>query len=141
RFRTERAIGALAQIAKIPVLVRRDGKTEQIDSDQLVRGDIILLSSGDIVPADCRIVESSGLEVDASGLTGESLPVSKNTLPSFDESIADRSSMVYAGTAIASGRATGVVVAIGTATEAHRGAVAFRTPVRSSGVEQRMRQL
>lgn len=141
RFRMERAIDALTQITKIPVLVRREGKTEHIDSDRLVRGDIILLSSGDVVPADCRIVESSGLEVDASGLTGESLPVAKNTLPSFEESVADRSSMLYAGTTIASGKATAVVVAIGTATEAHRGAVTFRTPVRSSGVEQRMRQL
>lgn len=141
RFRTERAIDALSQIAKIPVLVRRDGKTEQIDSDQLVRGDIILLSSADVVPADCRIVEAQGLEVDASGLTGESLPVVKGAQPSFEDSIADRSSMLYAGTAIASGKATAVVVAVGTATEAHRGAVTFRTPVRSSGVEQRMRQL
>ncbi len=141
RFRTERAIDALSQMAKIPVLVRREGKTEQIDSDRLVRGDIVLLSSGDVVPADCRIVESSGLEVDASGLTGESLPVPKNAKPSFEDGIADRSSMLYAGTTIASGKATAVVVALGTATEAHRGAVAFRTPVRSSGVEQRMRQL
>ncbi len=141
RFRTERAIDALAQMAKIPVLVRRGGKTEQVDSDQLVRGDIVLLSSGDVVPADCRIIEATGLEVDASGLTGESLPVPKSAHPSFEDSIADRASMLYAGTTIASGKATAVVVALGTATEAQRGAVAFRTPVRSSGVEQRMRQL
>lgn len=141
RFRTERAINELTQMAKIPVLVRRDGKAEQIDSDRLVKGDVILLSSGDVVPADCRIVESSGLEVDASGLTGESLPVPKSAQPSFDESIADRKSMLYAGTTIATGTATAVVVAIGAATEAQRGSVAFRTPVRTSGVEQRMRQL
>lgn len=141
RFRTERAIDELTQMTKIPVLVRRDGKEEQIDSDRLVKGDVILLSSGDIVPADCRIVEASGLEVDASGLTGESLPVPKSADASFDEAVADRKSMLYAGTTIATGQATAVVVAIGTATEAQRGAVAFRTPVRTSGVEQRMRQL
>lgn len=141
RFRTERAINELTQHAKIPVLVRRDGKTEQIDSDRLVKGDVVLLSSGDLVPADCRIVEATGLEVDASSLTGESLPVSKGAPASFDDNIADRSSMLYAGTTIASGRAMAVVVATGAATEAQRGAVTFRTQARTSGVEQRMRQL
>lgn len=141
RFRTERAIDHLSQAAKVPVLVRRGGKTEQIDSIQLVKGDVVLLGSGDLVPADCRIVEASGLEVDASSLTGESLPVAKDAAPSFEDGVADRSSMLYAGTTIASGRATAVVVATGVATEAHRGAVGFRAPVRASGVEQRMRQL
>jgi len=141
QFRTERAINDLSKAAKIPVLVRREGRAEQIDSDRLVKGDVILLGSGDLVPADCRIVEAIGLEVDASGLTGESLPVAKNPSPSFHESVADRSSMLYAGTTVASGKATAVVVATGAATEAHRGAVSFRAPVRASGVEQRMRQL
>lgn len=141
RFRTERAIDHLAQATKIPVLVRRGGKTAQIDSEKLVKGDVVLLSSGDVVPADCRLVEAVGLEVDASGLTGESLPVAKSVAPCFDENVADRSSMLYAGTTIASGKATAVVVAIGLSTEAHRGAVGFRAPVRASGVERRMRQL
>src|SRR5690606_15626390 len=101
----------------------------------------VLLGSGDLVPADCRIVEASGLEVDASGLTGESLPVAKSPHSSFHESVADRSSMLYAGTTIASGRATAVVVATGLETEAHRGAAAFRATARDSGVERRMRQL
>lgn len=141
RFRAERAINELSRAAKVPVLVRRGGREEQIDSDRLVKGDVVLLGSGDIVPADCRLVQSAGLEVDASGLTGESLPVNKTASPSFLESIADRSSMLYAGTTIASGRATAVVVALGAETEAHRGAAAFRTTARDSGVERRMRQL
>lgn len=141
RFRTERAINELSESAKLPVLVRRGGKTVQIESDKLVKGDVVLLASGDVVPADCRLVEATGLEVDASGLTGESLPVAKSAEPNFDESIADRSSMLYAGTTIATGQATAVIVATGVETEAHRGAVAFRAPMRASGVEQRMRQL
>ena len=141
RFRTERAITELVEDAKLPVLVRRDGKTQQIDSSQLVKGDVVMLGSGDVVPADCRLVAAAGLEVDSSGLTGESLPVLKNIDPNFEESVADRSSMLYAGTTIASGKATAVVVATGVETEAHRGAVGFRAPMRASGVEQRMRQL
>src|SRR5690606_2635942 len=69
RFRTDRAISRLSQNTRSVVLVRRGGRTEQIHSDQLVRGDIVLLSSGEVVPADCRIIESRALEVDASGLT------------------------------------------------------------------------
>ncbi len=141
RFRTERAIDELSQAAKIPVLVRRENKTEQIDSDKLVQGDVVLMGSGDVVPADCRLIETNCLEVDASGLTGESLPVPKTAQPSFEEGIADRSSMLYAGTTIASGKAVAVVVATGTETEAQRGSVAYRTTAKDSGVEQRMRQL
>jgi calcium-translocating P-type ATPase len=141
RFRTERAIDELSRAVKVPVLVRRGGREEQVDSDQLVKGDVVLLGSGDVVPADCRLVDSSGLEVDASGVTGESLPVGKSSTPSFEDSVADRSSMLYAGTTVASGRASAVVVALGAETEAHRGAAAFRVSARDSGVERRMRQL
>lgn len=141
KYRTERAISELAQAQNHPVLVRRAGRTEQINSEQLVKGDLILLASGETVPADCRLVEANGLEVDASSLTGESLPVAKGTTANFSEDVADRSSMLYAGTSIASGKATAVVVATGAETEARRGAAAFRAPDRGSGVEARMRQL
>lgn len=141
RFRTERAIDELARGTSSAVLARREGRTDQLDSESLVKGDVVLLGRGDVVPADCRIIEAEGLEVDASGLTGESLPVPKGVAPSFEEAIADRASMLYAGTSIASGRATAVVVATGPETEARRGAVSFRAGAQESGVERRMRQL
>lgn len=141
RYATERAISQLTRETTSTVLVRRDGKTEQIHSNKLVKGDLILLSQGDHVPADCRLIEAEGLEVDAAGLTGESLPVSKSARPSFDESIVDRSSMLYAGTTISSGKATALVVALGAETEAQRGAVSFRSQSHPRGVEDRMRQL
>lgn len=141
RFRTERAISELAQTAKMSVLARRGGVTVQLSSEELVKGDIVLLGSGDLVPADCRILEAHALEVDAAGLTGESLPVRKSASASFEEAIADRSSMLYAGTSVSSGRVTAVVVATGAATEARRGVVAFRTSTVESGVERRMREL
>ena len=80
------------------------------------------LATGDVVPADCRILEATALEVDASSLTGESLPVKKFAAPSFETQPADRSSMLYEGTTVAAGQATAVVVAVGAHTEARRGA-------------------
>jgi len=141
RFQTDRAITELGRSARFKVHVRRDGVVRELSSDDLVKGDIVVLASGDVVPADCRIVDARALEVDASGLTGESLPVSKSIDPSFEESVADRASMLYAGTAISSGGVTAVVVATGNETEARRGAAAFRGSMRESGVERRMREL
>ncbi len=141
RFRTERAITDLARSSRRNVLVRRDGRVRDVPAERLVKGDIVILAAGDVVPADCRIVETEALEVDASGLTGESLPVQKSVAPSFEDSVADRSSMLYEGTSIASGQVTAVVVAVGQETEARRGSASFKRAPEGSGVERRMREL
>ncbi len=141
RFRTERAIQRLAHDSRRTARVRRGGEVRQVDAGELVRGDIVLLMAGDVVPADCRIVESESLEIDASSLTGESLPVKKGRAASFDLEVADRSSMLYAGTSLASGRATAVVVATGDQTEALRGATGSRRDVAIGGVDQRLKSL
>jgi cation-transporting P-type ATPase I len=141
RYATERAIGQLMRETRSTVLVKREGKTEQIAAQKLVKGDLLLLSRGDYVPADCRIIESVGLQADVSGLTGESLPVAKDSQPSFEDAVADRSSMLYAGSTITSGQATALVVALGAETEAQRGAATFRSLAHHGGVEHRMRQL
>src|SRR5690606_15283917 len=77
RYRTERKILDLARAQRRSARVRRDALEYTIDADDLVVGDIILLSPGDVVPADCRVIEAVSLEIDASTLTGESLPVKK----------------------------------------------------------------
>ncbi len=141
RFRTERAIRELERTTSRRALCRRDGELREVDARELVVGDIVLLAPGDVVPADCRVIEAESLEVDASSLTGESLPVRKSARPSFDPQIADRSSMLYEGTAIAAGRATAVVVAVGDQTEARRGAIGARRDAMQSGVELRLRSL
>src|SRR5690606_24221726 len=87
RFRAERAIRDLARTTRRRALVRRGGKLCEIDDRDLVRGDVVLLSAGDVVPADCRIVEAESLEVDASSLTGESLPVKKSAAASFEAQV------------------------------------------------------
>ncbi|MCB9607176.1 MAG: HAD-IC family P-type ATPase [Polyangiaceae bacterium] len=139
KFRTERAIRDLARTATRHALVRRGGQTSYVSARELVQGDVVLLQAGDVVPADCRVIDSESLEVDASALTGESLPVVKGTGVNFDAQVADRRSMLYAETSIAAGRATAVVVACGDETEARRGAAARKDRV--GGVEQRLRSL
>jgi cation-transporting ATPase I len=141
RYRTERAIRELGKMARRRALVRRGGALLDIDASELVRGDIVLVTTGDVVPADCRVLESEALEVDASAITGESLPVTKGARASFEHHLADRASMLYEGSVVAAGRATAVVVAVGDETEARRGAVAQKTDASRGGVEKRLRSL
>ena len=141
RHRTERAIRELARSARRRALVRRGGQLLEIDADQLVRGDVVLLAAGDVVPADCRIVEAESLEIDASSMTGESMPVKKQAAASFELDVSDRSSMLFEGTAIAAGRVTAVAVAVGDETEARRGALVNKRDAVRGGVERRLRSL
>ena len=141
RFRTERRIRILSRVAPARALVRRHGAESWVEERELVVGDLIVLGPGDTVPADCRVVEARGLEVDASSLTGESLPVSKHAEPSFELQIADRSSMLYTGTAIAAGNAIAAVVAVGDATVSRHGAIGARAARGQGGVEKRLRAL
>ncbi len=141
RFRTERRIRILSRGVAGRALVRRHGAEHYVEEHELVVGDLIVLNPSDIVPADCRVIEARSLEVDASSLTGESLPVSKHAEPSFELQIADRSSMLYAGTAIAAGHALAVVVATGDATVSRHGATGSRGARGQGGVEQRLRAL
>ncbi len=141
RFRTERRIRILSRTAPARALVRRHGSERVVEERELVVGDVIVLNPGDTLPADCRVIQARSLEVDASSLTGESLPVVKHTDPSFELQIADRSSMLYAGTAIAAGHALAVVVATGDATMSRHGASGARANRGQGGVEQRLRAL
>ncbi|HEY5958601.1 MAG TPA: HAD-IC family P-type ATPase [Polyangiaceae bacterium] len=141
KFRTERRIRDLTQVARRTATVHREGHITDIDAEQLVCGDVIVLTSGEVVPADCRILHAESLEVDTASLTGESLPVVRSAEPSFEISTADRSCMLYAGTSIAAGRVTAIVVAVADQTEARRGTSALRRVPHASGVEQRLRSL
>lgn len=100
------------------VEVIREGKSYEVDSKELVKGDIIILESGDKIPADCRIIDSINSSADESVLTGESLSVSKNEeiLPS-DVPLHERSNMLYSGTILVNGKVTAIVVETGNNTE------------------------
>jgi Ca2+-transporting ATPase len=118
-FRAERAIAALKTLATPSARVRRDGRVEVIASADLVPGDIVLLDAGSIVPADIRVVEAAQLKVNESVLTGEAEAAAKftDTLPDADLALADRRNMLYKGTTLSAGRATGIVIATGMNTE------------------------
>ncbi|MDQ4131213.1 MAG: HAD-IC family P-type ATPase, partial [Actinomycetota bacterium] len=140
RFRTERAIAQLGRAEGRRVTVVREGEPSVIDAEELVVGDVVRLQAGDGVPADCRIIDAVGLEVDESTLTGESGTVGKDPEPSFAAAVAERSSMLYEGTYIAAGSGTAVVTAVGPGTEARR-AFFVGTRRADSGVEARIDSL
>lgn len=109
---------SLANLIKVRVKVLRDNQEREIDSSELVLGDIVLLESGDKASADIRVISSNNLQVDESILTGESANVYKqNQLVDVKEPMVDRKNMVYAGTSIVTGRGLGIVVATALQTE------------------------
>ena len=111
-FSAQRAATALQELVYTRCRILRGGETYEINADELVPGDIVLLGSGDKVPADLRLFVSHDLQVDESLLTGESLPVMKDsdTVLTTDTVLADRVNMLYTGTLIGRGRAQGIVV-------------------------------
>ena len=116
--KAEGALAALARSVVTPVTVRREGIRRQFDAVELVPGDIVLLSPGDRVPADLRLLHQRELQINESMLTGESLPVSKHTAPLPAETLlAERSNMLYGGTTVVAGQGVGLVIATGDATE------------------------
>lgn len=119
--KAEEAIAALAQSVVTEVTVIRDGQKLRVPSRELVPGDVVLLSSGDKVPADLRLLSVRNLQADESALTGESVPVEKRlgSLPE-DTPLAERQNMAYAGSFVTFGQGAGVVVAIGNQTQTGR---------------------
>jgi cation-transporting ATPase I len=141
KLRTEAAITRLTRaLTEGRTTVVRAGREVVVEAGSIVPGDVVHLSAGDAVPADCRVLDAAGLEVDESSLTGESFPVAKEAAPVAEETpVADRPSMLYAGTAVAAGRAAAVVVATGEHTESRRGAAGAVTP--ATGVQTRLKTL
>ncbi len=119
--RAERALEALMSMVKTEATVLRDGEKHQISSSDVVPGDVVLLQSGDKVPADLRLISIRELQIDESALTGEPVPVVKEELllPS-DTVLADRLNLAYSGTLVTYGQGVGVVVGTGTITEMGR---------------------
>lgn len=117
-YNAEKSAASLQNLLKIKASVRRGGKDFEIDSEALVPGDIVLLTSGDKVPADLRLLEAKNLASDESFLTGESIEASKRIgRLSENIGITERVNMAYAGAVITSGRGIGIVVETGINTE------------------------
>ncbi|MGW1165827.1 HAD-IC family P-type ATPase [Streptomyces sp. NPDC002550] len=147
RLRAERALSGLLadqqQKARLvpPETEAPAGGTRTVEAGKLHPGDVIQLKGDDVVPADARLLWQDGLEVDESALTGESLPVEKQTDPTPHAPVADRRCMVFEGTTVVAGQARALVVDIGEHTEAARAVhLAARTPP-AGGVQARLQEL
>lgn len=116
--KAEKSIESLAKLIATETTVRRDGQSQRLHSDQLVPGDVVLLAAGDRVPGDLRLCKVKGLRVDESALTGESLPVEKQTDSlAADTGLGDRTNLAFAGTLVTAGQGEGIVCATGDRSE------------------------
>jgi Ca2+-transporting ATPase len=118
-YRAERALAALKKLEQPQVIVRRDGELVQVSSRDLVPGDVMALNEGQRVPADGRLIEAVRVQVDESPLTGEAVPVLKQTapLPVDEAPLGDRLNLVFMGTTVLTGHGTAVVTGTGMRSE------------------------
>ncbi|MCK8817784.1 calcium-translocating P-type ATPase, SERCA-type [Natroniella sulfidigena] len=116
--RAERSLQALKELSAPQAKVLREGSIEEVPSQELVPGDIILVEMGDKIPADARIIKENNLKVNEASLTGESMAVNKeNTTLQGKVAVGDRKNMIHMGTIVTKGRAEAIVTATGTDTE------------------------
>jgi magnesium-transporting ATPase (P-type) len=134
--KAEKALDSIRNMLSAEARTVRGGEARMIPADELVPGDVVLLESGDKVPADLRLSDVKNLRTEEAALTGESVPAEKITDPvSANATVGDRENMAFSGTMVVSGRATGVVVATGSETELGRinqllaGVSALETPL------------
>jgi magnesium-transporting ATPase (P-type) len=140
--KAEKALDAVRAMLATRATVVRDGQRHEIDAADIVPGDVVLLESGDRVPADVRLTRVHNLRVEESALTGESVPTEKSVYPvAPDAAIGDRTCVAYSGTLVAYGQARGVVVATGQETEVGQiGAMVGEAPTLSTPLTRRLDQ-
>ena len=140
-WRADRAMAALKQLAAARATVLRSSERQEVPARDLVPGDIVLLEAGNKVPADLRLIRTAQLHVDESALTGESVTVAKHTaaLPdTADSALGDRLNMAFKGTTATHGRARGLVVATGSATELGKVAQLLDPEDRTTPLQRRL---
>ncbi len=117
-FQAQKSMEAIRKMDRIEANVIRDGEQTPIDAEEVVPGDLLIIEAGDLVPADARIVEATELKIDESPLTGESVPVDKSSEAIKEEKqVADRTNIVYKGTAVTAGKGSALVFGTGMKTE------------------------
>src|SRR5215472_10174617 len=119
--KAEKALDSIRNMLSAEARTVRGGETRMIAAEQLVPGDIVILESGDKIPADLRLIDAKNLRTEEAALTGESVPAYKGTdMVPANATVGDRKNMAFSGTMVVSGRATGAVVATGSQTELGR---------------------
>lgn len=142
RFSTERILRSLQKHDAQTVDVMRDGRMVEIDSSQLVPGDIISLSEGEKIPADARLLEARALRIDESQLTGESVPIDKQTdVLRGDKEVYEQSNMLFQGSFLVAGEARAVVTTTGNDTEFGQLAALTKDANNESPVQQKIDRL
>ncbi|MHB1234353.1 MAG: cation-translocating P-type ATPase, partial [Microbacteriaceae bacterium] len=143
-YRAKAAIAALSRLSAPTAPVVRGGRIQDVPTETLVPGDLLLLRPGELLAADARLIETAGLRVDESALTGESVAVGKgeDILLAAATPLGERANLVFAGSTVVAGHGRAVVIATGTATELGRitGLVSEAKPPRT-GLQQAMRDL
>jgi Ca2+-transporting ATPase len=138
--RAEQAIASLRAMSPAEASVIREGHRQKVPASELVPGDILLVEEGDRIAADARLLESTALKTAEAALTGESLPVAKDTAPIPEEALlGDRDNMIFSGTVATYGHGTAVVVATGMQTEmGHIAGMLRRTPVETTPLQKQL---
>ena len=138
--RAEAAVAALRALSASEASVIRDGERQRVPAAELVPGDVVLIEQGDTIPADARVIESTALMTAEAALTGESLPVSKNSAPiTNDVALGDRENMIFSGTDATYGRGSALVTATGMSTEVGRIAGLLKeTPVEITPLQREL---
>ncbi len=141
--RAERSLRALKKLTQVQARVVRSGRELLLPAAELVPGDVLLVGAGDAVAADGRLIEAAALQVAEAGLTGESVPVLKDTNPAAAQTpLADQHDMLFGGTLVTAGRARAIVVATGAHTElGHIAALAGSTGTAKTPLERRIEQV
>jgi Ca2+-transporting ATPase len=139
-YRSEKAIEALKKMTAPTAMVLRDGREVKVDATEIVPGDIVLLYTGDKIPADARLIEAINLKTDEAPLTGESTPVNKDVAPLAENTgLNDRRNSVFTGTVVVYGRGKSVVTSTGMNTEFGKIAKMVQTTVEEeTPLEKRM---
>lgn len=142
-YSADRTIVSMLELSEPEARVLRDGRAQIIAGDEVVPGDVLLLSRGDAVAADARLVSTSLLTLDEAALTGESLPLEKGARPAAPSAVlAERHSMVYRGTLVTGGQGVAIVVATGPHTEIGRIQALLRdSPRPETPLQRQMQQL
>ena len=141
-YRAEKTMESLKKLTETQTKVIRDGQTVTVFSKELVPGDVVVLEAGNMVPADIRLIETFSLKIDESSLTGESVAIDKISEPLSEDHLApgDQLNMAFKGTLITNGRAMGLVVATGMATEIGKIADLLQEDAPITPLQQRMQR-